>query len=98
MIVNGTSYHNDTPQEVIDILENARLNNKRLILTYGFPNGNEWGDDEPIRGCIGRSVGTVKIPVLLKTKRSTGGEGILDHCIVKIQESIGRKCLYRKTL
>ena len=96
IIVNGTTYHNDTPTEVISILEKARVLKNRLIITYGFPNGHPWGDNPSERGSVGRSIGPVKIPLLLKTKRSNGGEGILSHCIIMIQKSVDGKLLYQK--
>jgi len=41
-------------------------------------------DEYDTIGTVGRSTGTNKIPLLIKTKRSFGGGAILDHCIVKI--------------
>jgi hypothetical protein len=95
-IVNGTSYHKDTPKEVIAILESSRADKSRLAFVYGYPSGNEWEESEVMSGHVGRSTGDIKVPLLLKTKASTGGESILDHCIVKIMESVGKKVLYKK--
>ena len=36
-------------------------------------------------GRIGRSIGPVKIPIVLANSRSIGGAGLLDHCVVKIE-------------
>lgn len=73
-----------TPDRVILLLIQAQQNNTRLKLTYGdILTGKEWGDVES--GTIGRSTGSIKIPLLIKTKRSLGGGGILTHCIVKIE-------------
>jgi len=107
-VVNGTTYHDETPSKVIDILEAARLNHVddqygrplrghlRLRLHYGdVKTGRPWGDSET--GQIGRSTGTSKIPLLIKTRRSMGGGGILDHCIVKIEAMPGRQVLYDVT-
>jgi len=104
-VVNGTTYKDDTPTKVIDILEAARLNHVedsygrpvrgrlRLRLHYGdIKTGHPWGDSET--GQIGRSTGTVKIPLLIKTRRSMGGGGILDNCIVKIEAMPERQVLY----
>ena len=84
-IVNGTSYHDETPRAVIDCLENARISGARIRVFYGDQEtGRCWMDEYDTIGTVGRSTGTNKIPLLIKTKRSFGGAAILDHCIVKI--------------
>ena len=86
-IANGTTYHNETPQAVINALEIARRNNSRIRLFYGdIQTGKSWGDEYETIGTIGRSTGTQKIPLLIKSARSMGGSGILAHCIVRITQ------------
>ena len=46
-------------------------------------------------GYVSRSMGPIKIPIVLYNKRTRGGPSILDHKIVKIQESRGGKVLYQ---
>jgi hypothetical protein len=93
--VNGTSYHKNTPQQVIDILERARENRTRLLFDFGdTKTGKSWGEVYDIRGTIGRSTGTIKIPLLIKTTRSFGGGGLLDHCIIKITNIKTKQVLY----
>ena len=95
-VVNGTSYDNRTPMEIILILENARKTRTRLLFDWGDQNsGKSWGEVNDLRGYIGRSTGPVKIPLLIKTSRSLGGGAILDHCIVKISESKGGRVLWK---
>lgn len=94
-VVNGTSYDERTPDEVIRILERSRKEKLRLRLFYGdTETGKVWEDATPNRGHIGRSTGDIKIPLLVRTSRSAGGEAVLDHCIVKITESRGGNQLY----
>jgi len=74
MIVNGTSYNEKTPRAVVDILERVRQSRERICIRYGDPaTGRDWGDPR-MCGRISRSTGTVKIPLLIKTARSTGGD------------------------
>jgi uncharacterized protein (UPF0248 family) len=95
-IVNGITYHKDTPDAVIAILEKSRKEKLRIVLTYGDPiSKKEWESCTPERGHVGNSTGTIKIPLLIRTRRSLGGEGILDHRIVKIVESKGGRVLYK---
>jgi len=82
----GTYYHKDTPQQVRDILERHMHSSTRLFLDLGDPKtGQSWGDCYNVQGTIGRSMGPVKIPLMIAKRTSTGGPGILDNCIVRIK-------------
>ncbi len=95
-IRNGTYYKKETPESVIDILENCRLNNTRIVLDYGdTKTGRSWGEEYDIKGYIGRSSGEIKIPILVYNKACRGGGGILDNCIIGIKTTKGNKTLYK---
>ena len=95
-IVNFTSYHAQTPQGVIEVLDDARINRKRLRLYLGdVTTGLDWMEECDTTGYIGRSGGTIKVPLLVYNERSYGGGAILDHCIVKIKEAKGNRVLYQ---
>lgn len=82
---NGTCYHAETKQEIVDILENARLNETRIRVFLGdVKTGKCWNEENDVVGTIGRSTGLIKIPLLIANKRSTGGGALLDDCIIKI--------------
>ena len=87
-VVNGTWYHAQTPDQIIEILENARQTGTTLRVHYGdIATGKDWLDEYDVRGLIGRSMGPVKIPLLIKRRDSIGGGGLLEHCIVKIRST-----------
>ena len=89
----GTWFSAETPEPVRRILENARLGRTRLRITLGDrETGEAWGG-RPETGTIGRSMGPLKMPLLIKTSRSTGGGAILTDCIVRIED--GSRDLYR---
>jgi len=93
--VNNTSYHIDTNDKVIEVLERCRMNNTRIVIDYGNVETKEsWNEVNDISGYIGRSTGSVKIPLLVYNNRSIGGSGILSHCILSIKESKGKKVLF----
>ena len=93
-VVNGTSYHEETNDKVVSVLENSRINRKRIRIFYGdVATGKDWNEENDTMGTVGRSMGTVKIPLLIHNSRSIGGGGILDHCIVKITQ--GKTVLYQ---
>lgn len=96
-IKNGTSYDSRTNQSVIDCLENARLNKIRLRIHYGdIETGKDWNERYDVTGYVGRSCGSTKIPLLVFNTRGVGGGGILDHCIIKITLSKGKRVLYQQ--
>jgi len=92
---NGTCYHADTTKEIIMLLERIRFYQIRVRLHWGdIKTGRDWCDDLDCKGRLGRSTGSIKIPILLYNSRSMDGGHILDHCIVKIMETKGGKVLY----
>jgi hypothetical protein len=86
-IINGTAYHINTPDRVVNILEQS-LNSKRgqrIRIFYGDEKtGRDWLEEHDTIGFIGRSTGSIKIPLLIKTSNSYGGGALLDDNIVKI--------------
>ena len=94
-VINGTTYHDSTPNELCNVLETLRNNKVRVIITFGDPENKRQWDCTPYRGTIGRSTGITKIPLLVKTSRSLGGDAIFDNCILKIQEVKSKKVLYQ---
>lgn len=84
-VMNGTWYDIRTSDKLVSLLEEHRQYGTRLRFHWGnTETGEDWGDIYDVAGKIGRSMGPVKAPLLIKTRRSIGGGCILDHCIVKI--------------
>jgi hypothetical protein len=91
---SGTCFDRDTPEVVVDRLEDARLNHYRIRIFLGDPKtGRDWGEENDIIGYIGRSGGSIQVPLLLANRRSIGGGAILDECIVKIM--VGRWTVFQ---
>jgi len=82
-IVNGTHYHDETSDKLIEELEGARINNSRVKFIYG-KYGRRWWDTCSTYGFIGRSTGVKKIPIICPTRKSVGGDAILDNCVVQL--------------
>jgi len=85
MLDNGTCYHEKTPDNIVGILERARISGNRIRVFYGDTiTGRCWMDEFDTIGRVGRSTGDIKIPLLIKNRRSLAGGALLDDCIVKI--------------
>jgi len=92
-LASGTCYHADTPEAVITILENYRQNQRKIRLYYGdTQTGKSWLDEHDVIGCIGRSTGSIKVPLLVSPS-DIGGPALLDHCIIRMDSP--RKVLYQ---
>lgn len=95
-IVNGIFYDKRTSQEVINVIESARADGRRVRLSYGdTETGRDWQEQHDIVGRIGRSTGPVNVPILMHNRRSIGGPAILDCWIVRIVSSVGGRVLYQ---
>lgn len=93
--INGTSYKKGTSDDVISVLEDVRGSNVRVRIFIGdTKTGKSWLEEHDIEGYVGRSTGTIKIPILIHNIRSHGGGGILDHCIIRIIEMKTHRVLY----
>lgn len=95
--VGGIFYHADTPNAVINAIEQARSRRLRIRICYGDARtGRDWLEENDIEGTIGNSMGPLKVPLLIGNIRAHGGPALLDQCIVAIQ-STGKEghVLYR---
>ena len=97
-VCNGTFYYLDTPDRLIEVLEDIREKKTRIRIEYGnVDTGKSWGETHDISGTIGRTMGPLKCPILLYNSRSTGGGIILTDCILEIRTSKDKKLLYKWT-
>ena len=91
--VGNTFFHLETSDELARIIDGL-INDHREIRVRIFlgdrATGREWGEEHDVAGYMGRSTGTRKIPLMINNRRSLGGPGLLDHCILKLQTTAGR--------
>lgn len=84
-IMNGTAYHVETNDKVVNILENARMSKRRIRVFYGdIETGKCWNEEYDVIGRVSRSCGEIKVPLLIHNSNSSGGGHMLDNCIVRI--------------
>lgn len=82
---DGTYYREGTPREVIDALQDARKRSLRVWFRLGDrETGRDWLDCYDVCGKVSRSMGPIKVPILLASDRSMGGGAILHDSIVRL--------------
>lgn len=96
-VINGTAYHFETPYELVIQLEalQARGWGTEVRIWQGDPEtGIPWPEEYDVVGRIGRSTGSLKIPLLVP-RGDYGGPGLLDHCIVRMVRVYDNRLLYQ---
>ncbi|MDK2126768.1 hypothetical protein [Parachitinimonas caeni] len=92
----GTWFDPKTPTAVRKILEQLRKSGERVRLFLGdTDSGLSWLDEFDVIGRIGRSCGTLKVPLLIGDESDAGGHAILDACLIRIQRLSDGEDLYR---
>jgi len=85
-----------TPAEVQAVIQQAHANGDRIRVWYGdTETGRAWSEELDVMGVVGRSTGRLKVPLLLNNSRSTGGPSILTASIVRIDDTMARRTLYK---
>lgn len=76
-----------TEHDAVD-WENSLSDEKKAV-------GLDWLEEFQSYGYIGRSTGSVKIPLIVHNERSSHSGALLDHCIVRIRTSRGGRVLWQ---
>jgi hypothetical protein len=93
-VVDGVSFYEGTNESVINILLDAIKNKYRIRIFLGdAESGTDWCETFDTMGTVGLSYGPTKVPLLIHSIRSTGGDAILTDSIVKITRN--KKVIYK---
>ena len=93
------AFNEKTCDKVKTVLTECYNKQCRIRIWYGDNNtGMSWMDEYDVIGTIGRSTGQQKIPLLIKNSRSSGGGGILCHCIIRIDVISSKRTVYEHPL
>jgi len=85
-----TTYHEATNEGVRRTLDNLISSRSRVRVFLGnTETGDAWPEEYDVTGCIGRSAGPQKVPLLVHSSRSFGGRFLLDHCVVGVVRTDG---------
>ena len=93
----GLYFSEDTKSYLLKEAICYAFNNKiRVRVWYGDINtGVSWNDENDICGYIGRSTGQIKIPLLINSRKSSGGGALSVSCIIKVVETQTKRVLYK---
>lgn len=84
-----------TPVAVQKTLERYRISGQRIRIFLGdTATGRDWLSEHDVTGWVGRSMGPMKVPLLIGAG-DEGGSAILTHCIVRIVDVFTNKEVYR---
>ena len=93
-VVEGVSFYEGTNESVINILLDAMKHKDRIRVFFGdAESGTDWCETFDTMGTIGTSCGMTKVPLLIHSIRSMGGDAILTDSIVKITRN--KKVIYK---
>lgn len=93
------NFNENTSDKVKECIEHCYHSKSRVRIWYGNNNTGEcWLEEYDTIGTVGRSSGQVKIPLLLKNARSSGGGGILTNCIIRIDVISSKRTIYKHPL
>lgn len=91
----GTFFNNNTPKKVQRLLEDYRRSESKIRIVLGDPEtGRDWMEENDVLGRVGRSTGSMKVPLLI-ADGECGGGAILDGNIVRMFDVASGKELYR---
>lgn len=83
-----------TPDKVQRILERYRESRKAIRLFLGDPaSGRDWGEEHDVVGLIGRSGGTMKVPLLVAFGDDGGGAISTAH-VIRIMDVASNSDIY----
>lgn len=81
----GTYYHDTTLPAVVAALDNAIQTGASVRLVLGDrTTGRAWLEEWDVTGRVSRSMGPIKVPILLPSARSRSGGAILTDSIVRL--------------
>jgi len=91
-----TLYDPRTPEPVCRILDSYLRSRARLRLFLGDEEtGRDWLEENDVIGTIGRSMGPIRIPLLIANSRNSGGGALLSRCVVRLIDVASKRELWR---
>ncbi len=94
-LTQQTYFDPGTDPKAARVLETCRRDGRKLRLILGdTATGQSWLDEHDVVGHIGRSTGTLKVPLLVEPG-ADGGVAILTNCLLRLIDWNTSRDLYR---
>jgi len=94
-LTRTTYFDSGTDAKAAKVLESCRTRERKVRLILGDTStGEPWLEEHDVVGRIGRSIGTLKVPLLIESGEH-GGSAILCACILAIVDWASGNFLYR---
>ena len=94
-LMRTTYFDPGTDAQVAKVLESSRTRERKVRLVLGDTrSGEPWLEEHDVVGRIGRSTGTLKVPLLIEAGEH-GGSAILCACLLAIVDWTSGDFLYR---
>lgn len=94
-LTQQTYFDPGTDAKAVRVLETCRRDGRKVRLMLGnTATGRCWLEEHDVVGRIGRSAGTLKVPLLIEPG-ACGGSAILTNCLLRIVEWDTGRDLYR---
>ena len=94
-LTRTTYFDPGTDTSAAKVLESCRTHERKIRLILGDTlTGEPWLEEHDVVGRIGRSIGTLKVPLLIESGEH-GGSAILCACILAIVDWASGNFLYR---
>jgi hypothetical protein len=92
----ATLFEPGTPLKVQALLESYRQAGDRVRLFFGdTETGRDWLEEYDVLGTVGRSMGPLRVPLLIARARDNGGGAISTACILRMVDSRSKVEVYR---
>ena len=97
LLKDGTlEVYSKVDERLMDIINNYRSNDWRVRIWCGdIETGRAWNEEYAVTGTIGRSNGSIKIPLIIANKRSYGGLALNVGNIIRIDDIEDKRTIWK---
>ena len=93
---NKLETYNNVNEALMSLIVRAWKYKFRIRVFYGdIHTGRSWNEEYDVMGTIGRTTGSIKVPILLHNKRSRGGGALLLSSVIRVDDIEDKKTLWK---
>lgn len=93
---NKLETYDNVNEALMSLIVRAWKYKFRIRVFYGdIHTGRSWNEEYDVMGTIGRTTGSIKVPILLHNKRSRGGGALLLSSVIRVDDIEDKKTLWK---